>query len=58
MESKAITTNRLGGVPSSATMFSVRVRNFPPNWLLACIALGSRVTKVPGSLISAMSITA
>jgi hypothetical protein len=56
MLSNEIMTNRLGGVPSSATIFSVTAPFFPPNAAVAAAVLGSSVLKRSALLISLISM--
>jgi hypothetical protein len=57
MSSKAIITNRFGGVPSVATMFSVRTMKWPKE-ATAGAAVDITFLNVSGSVTSLMSMTA
>jgi hypothetical protein len=56
MLSNEIMTNRLGEVPSSATIFSVAATFFPPNAAVAAAVLGGSVLKRSALLISLISM--
>src|SRR5271168_2392932 len=53
--SKEMMMNRLGGVPSSATIFSVTATFFPPNADVAAAVLGSSVLKTSALLMLLIS---